>query len=479
MGLNENDTSHWSLDTPDGEIIIGAASGSNSWYTNVANQGDIENSQVVSPCFDLSGLEKPMIKMNIWSSSVFKRDGAVMQYSTDYGNEWKNLGNVGEGIDWFNSEDIQSQPGSSDSLKNYVGWNTIPMPNWTSARHNLEILKGSTNVKFRVAYATDGVAFDKVDGFAFDDVWIGDRQQNVLTEHFTNATVPASLEGDEYLADFEKNKSADLIPIHYHTSSPAGDVIYDDYEEGPASRVFYYGVSHTPNVFANGSINSSLSDSISKIEFENSNDVETLKDPDISLNIKLTQSNVDVSIAALSDLSDKNLVLYVAIVKDSVKVENVYFYNVLRMFLPSPGGISLSTEGFTAGQTLNELIPLDLSNSSEFIGSNLVVFVQNSISKKVYQAESLKLTGSSTAIQTEIIGNLVDIYPNPAIDYLFIDSEYEIDRLLIIDISGRIINEIEPDQKRLSIPISDYKYGLYFIKGTTQQGEFVKKFIKQ
>ncbi len=474
-GLTDSDVSRWTLGTPDGTIINTASSGNFAWYTKINEKTDVENSQVVSPCFNLTGLEKPMIKLNIWSSSEFKRDGAVLQYSTDAGETWKNLGSTGEGIGWFDSENIQSQPGGD---KQFNGWNEKPMTTWNSARHNLDSLKNSTNVRFRIAYAADGGGVSKVDGFAFDDVWIGDRQQNVLTEYFTNTNVSASLAGNEYLKTYEAAKAADLVPIHYHTGNPSGDLLYKDYTEGPSSRVFYYGVSQTPNVFSNGTNQSSLNSATAKTTFEKLNDVETLKDPDISLNLNVTQSTATVSITAQKNLAGENLILFAAIVKDSVEVGGVYYYNVLRKFLPDAGGISIPTAGFTSGQTISESIPVNLGSNPEFIGSNLVVFVQNSITRQVYQSVLFKLT-ATTDIRPENINNMVDIYPNPVTEILFIDCMYNIGKLEILDISGRIVTILEPDQKRLSIPVQDLKYGVYIIRGKTEKGEFMKKFIKQ
>ncbi len=473
-GLTEKDTTRWNLGVPDGEVINMAASGSHSWYTRLTDRTEVENSEVVSPCFDLSGLEKPMIKMNIWSSSEFKRDGAVMQYSTDYGNTWDNLGAVNEGISWFNSENIQSQPGG---VTQFEGWNEVRMGEWNSARHSLDFLKDESIVRFRIAYAADGGGVEDVDGFAFDDVWIGERQQNVLTEYFTNSNVSGSFEANDRMTAYEDFRAADLIPIHYHTGSPAGDPLFSDYEEGPSARVFYYGVSSVPEVLSNGFIRSGLDDEAFGL-FEQEVDVESLRDPLVSIDLSVSRSSAAVTITALADLSGENLVLYAAVVKDSIEVDGVYHYNVLRKFLPDPAGTVLSTGGFTDGETIAESVPVSLGSSSMYTGSRLVVFVQDINSKHIYQSVWADLSGL-TSLAPVSIDDMVDIYPNPATEHLFIDCEYEIRRLVITDMTGRVVRIMEPDQSRLGISLDEYKYGLYMIKGITDHGEFNKKFIKQ
>jgi hypothetical protein len=471
-GMRDGDTTRWDLGAPDGDVINIAASGNRAWYTRLKDRSDVEYSEVVSPCFDLSGLEKPMIKLNIWSSSEFKRDGAVMQYSTDYGNSWYNLGDVNEGVNWFNSENIQSQPGGE-----FEGWNDVRMENWTSARHGLDFLKNETNVRFRIAYAADGGGLEDVDGFAFDDVWIGERQQNVLTEYFTNNVAVGSVEANANMKGYIASRVADLVPIHYHTGSPSGDPLFSDYEEGPSARVFYYGVSSVPEVISNGLIRSGLD--LKAIDlFEQEVDMESLYDPLVSIDLNVTPSRVEVTITALEDLTGESVALFGAVVKDSVEENGDYYYNVLRKFLPDPGGIILATDGFRKGETIIESIPLNPGSSSMFVGSKLVLFVQNINSKRVYQSVWSGLSGL-TSMAPDNISNLVDIYPNPATERLFIDSEYEIRMLMITDMTGRVVRIMEPDQFRVDIPLYDYNYGVYIIKGITDRGEFIKKFIKQ
>ncbi|GEM_PF-2836158 len=479
--LLDGGNSSWVFGIPTGTVFTSAASGSNAWYTNIGlSTQKIENSQVISPCFDMRDLTKPMIKMNIWSAPEAGRDGAVLQYSTDGGTTWKinnkdnNVGQANEGINWFDPGNISSKPAGQST-----GWSsTDAQTGWKSARHNLDTLKGLSNVRFRIVYANEANNIKPFNGFAFDDVWIGDRQQLVLDEYFTNSTVPEIATINEYIKKIEKSKKEDIIPIHYHTGNPIGDVLFNYYSAGPSSRLFYYGASQVPFIFANGISSSELVDASSKLKFEKSIDVETLKDPMISIGLNVTSSNVSLELKALKDLTGDNLVLYCAIVKDSIQAGGVYYYNVLRKFIPNPGGVSIATTGLTVGQTHTETIPINIDNSPEFIGSRLVVFIQDATTNQVYQSVSIKLS-TITDVKPATINNLVDIYPNPATEYLFVESEYSIERLIILDISGREVNTLHPNQSRYSIPIQNLESGIYIIKGNTRKGEFIKKFIKQ
>ncbi|MHC1705558.1 MAG: T9SS type A sorting domain-containing protein [Tenuifilaceae bacterium] len=463
-------TTRWLLGVPSGDTIKITSSGPNSWFTNITTDEDIENSQVVSPCFDFTGLKKPMIKLNIWSFSEPKRDGAVLQYSLDKGNNWKNLGTKGEGKNWFNSDNIIANP--AGQIGQIEGWSQLKMPNWTDARHNLDSLMGEQNVRFRIAYAKTVIASDTVDGFAFDDVWIGERQQMVLGEYFTNTTT-SSTSVNDYLKAYEDKESLDFIPIHYHASG----VIYASYTDGPSSRVFYYGVSQVPTIFSNGTNKSTLANKTIQTEFETVNDVESLKDPLFTISFDgVTSNSIEVRVKANDIIKKKELILNCAIVGNTVGD----YFNVIRRFLPNPGGTLLSQSTWNPGDYETKTIPVSIADAVFYGNSKLVVFVQDAKTREVYQTFSEDFNNPPpTSIKPVDISKSVVIYPVPASNFLVVECAYEIDRLVVMDITGRIIKDLNPSKQQFTIPVENLRNGLYLIKGTTKKGEFVKKFIKQ
>ena len=76
---------------------------------------------------------------------------------------------------------------------------------------------------------------------------------------------------------------------------------------------------------------------------------------------------------------------------------------------------------------------------------------------------------------------MVNIYPNPANDKLYIKTEVEIEEVVVYDIYGRVQNlRISESQNlRISIDVSELKNGIYFIKINTNEGNIVKQFIKR
>ena len=74
-----------------------------------------------------------------------------------------------------------------------------------------------------------------------------------------------------------------------------------------------------------------------------------------------------------------------------------------------------------------------------------------------------------------------DIYPNPANDRLYIETESEIEDVVVYDVYGRVQNlsKSETQNLRNSIDVSNLKAGIYFVKINTEKGNIVKRIIKQ
>lgn len=159
----------WELGAPANTIINAAASGSNAWVTNLdGNYNASENSAVISPPFDFTGLADPTIEFSIWYESEFSWDGAVLQSSIDGGSTWQNVGAQGDPNNWYNDGSIGGNPGGQQ-----IGWtgrDGSGTNGWVVASNTLTGLGGQSNVLLRVAFGADGGVQDE--GFAFDDISI-------------------------------------------------------------------------------------------------------------------------------------------------------------------------------------------------------------------------------------------------------------------------------------------------------------------
>ena len=84
-----------------------------------------------------------------------------------------------------------------------------------------------------------------------------------------------------------------------------------------------------------------------------------------------------------------------------------------------------------------------------------------------------------TGIEDKFTNN-VSIYPNPAKDRLYIETENEIEEVIVYDIYGRHqVTETPSHQEMISIDISNLTSGVYFVKINTAEGNIVKRFVKK
>jgi hypothetical protein len=177
--------SSWSRSTPAGTVINSAGGGSFSWVTNPTGlYNPLERSFVLSECFNFSSLTDPRIEMKVWWNTEANWDGAQLQSSIDGGQTWQRVGiaNDPNGENWYNNGNTFSSADVATFLGNQQGWwsgrtggATLGSGGWRTAKNRLTGLAGQSGVRLRIAFGSDGSGQD--DGFAFDDLVIGDPPQ--------------------------------------------------------------------------------------------------------------------------------------------------------------------------------------------------------------------------------------------------------------------------------------------------------------
>ncbi len=175
---DQNTNGNWALGTPADSVINSAASGEVAWVTGL--NGDYPNnmlSAVVGPCLDFSTLTDPEIQLSVWFESEFSWDGAVLQYTTDGGGSWTDLGASGDEYNWYTDGTINGLPAPQD------GWTGRANSNngsggWLLTSHEAAALAGLSGVQLRVLFGSDGSVADE--GFGFDDVRIVEGAPGVV-----------------------------------------------------------------------------------------------------------------------------------------------------------------------------------------------------------------------------------------------------------------------------------------------------------
>ncbi|MBL7923258.1 MAG: gliding motility-associated C-terminal domain-containing protein [Bacteroidia bacterium] len=185
-GLNTD----WALGTPSKPRINAAGSGNACWITGGLSNPSYNGGQkswLQSPCFDFSALSRPYVQFLVFWDTERQYDGGNMQYSTDGGVNWVNVGFNSNSSDcrtqnWFNAPSINNLSGLANPQN---GWSGTIVPTsgsclggngsgqWLTASYCLSNLAGVPDVLFRFTFCS-GTTCNNYDGLAIDSFTISD-----------------------------------------------------------------------------------------------------------------------------------------------------------------------------------------------------------------------------------------------------------------------------------------------------------------
>lgn len=245
------------------------------------------------------------------------------------------------------------------------------------------------------------------------------EDRKVLVEVFTNSHCPLCPSAhnviDNYLAGPNGNK---ISYIYYHMVYPySDDPLYLQSMEGSIARDNYYNpISATPQGWFDGSIQGSSSGWAASL-----NNLVSTQSP-LKIILSGTRSpaqfNLNAELTRTGNIIDNDLVIHFVVVEDLYydgrnSVSN--HKHVMRKMLPTPNGQSFSinlneTKNFPQTITLDPIWDAD--------SLNIVVFVQSTGSKTIYQSETISYSDlivtsadNNNQITDEFI--LEQNYPNP------------------------------------------------------------------
>ncbi len=433
-----NQQSSWTFGAIDGQNINQAYSGTNAWWTGAntvaannyfSTYYPNEQSYVIGPCVNLEGLKRPMVALKYWSDSDKNFDGAVLQYSSDGGRTWETVGtDNGEGIEWYNGSDLSGEPGGQDNF----AW-TGTTDGWKDARFNLNELPKDT-VVFRIAFGSnsDNNPGTISNGFAFDDIYIGEKNRNVLIEHYTNDGNSSFQLSEEYIDELQSN---DFIKLQYHLASPGlEDAINAANPIDNNARAQIYGIRQPPATIMDGILNeyygkdfNGFTGNITAVDI----DRRSLEDPSFDITISIDGTTAaDVLKADIQyTFIDKVNSFAPPIILQAVLVENGVNGNKfsMRKLLYGPEGYIIN-DPLVAGTPITYSKP-DAEEMHQLAtpiahGDSLyiIAFAQDKQTRRILQSVIMKVEQTKVS-QTPVgipddpaVAALQDlkIYPNPA-----------------------------------------------------------------
>ena len=496
----------WTWGLPEFDAL--SEDGRKAWHTKRANSSVRELSYVISPCFNLSALERPMIKMDIFRNFGSFQDATLLQSSVDNGEVWNTLGNPGDGINWYSNYQTANYAfGSNYGWANETG--TIADSGWVESRHILDPVAGSTNVQFRIVFGTKESTVSDYEGFAFSNFSISERERFSVLEHFANTTPLNPVKDKVKSANLKVNAlynkeymHQDFIKLEYHTRFPSEkDSLNIFNRDVPGARAYYYGVTSVPYSLLDGGDRTGRRFDFTDTKFEPKEvdiNLRSLEDPAFEIDIETSLAgdnlSIDIDITALENLPASERVLYVLLYETFVTGYNAEngetkFQNVVRDILPIAGGTPIYHAFSSEPGNVTHLEYSFTADLSKLDTDKIRVaaYLQDDFSGEIYQAA---LSDYSRSVGTGISGNTVygtriSAYPNPATDFVEIMISGTLgpdSRLEFFDQLGRKIHfeEIGNSENSRVISTTGFNKGIYFIRLTErgmQKSEVVKLVI--
>ncbi|NOT73833.1 MAG: T9SS type A sorting domain-containing protein [Cyclobacteriaceae bacterium] len=477
-----------------------------------------EKSALYSPSFDLSSLTRSMISFNSVVQTE-QSDGVVLEYSTDDLNiadpnkKWWALGQIDDGEDWFTDQGIAGRPGTQGS--NDFGWSGPEIKKWQAPKHvldaifkdpvtNASIIPNKTVFRWAIGSAASGIG---VQGFALDNVRIGDRTRTILLESFTSAsnsnpTAEEKIQNGK-IADFISTSiGTEVVKINYHLGFPAKDPFNEDNPGDPSSRALLYNITATPKSLLDGEkddLDRKFEDWVPNLYQKRTlqlaqADVEittsTLADNQIQIDAKIT-ATVLTGIPA-------STILHVAILEQTVpaaslsstqqamiKSGETSFEYVMKRMLPSAAGTRFGTPlPNTVARTFSFVWTPELKKLYAPTGDlAIAVFLQQEERPhEIYQVE-IKRNLSEPAVVTGLepaFAEKITFFPVPAnheLNILLPGVLAQDAPLQMIDQMGKVIqlSSIPGGSSQKVINTSDLAAGVYILQIEVGKENFVRK----
>jgi hypothetical protein len=463
------------------------SSGTRAWYTDLPEPREVEKSWVQSPCFNFIGFYRPMVSLDIKRSLSRNQDGAALQYTTDNGRTWYDVGGVDDGgMNWYNSDKILNGDGGQ-----HTGWTAESEASeddlWYNAAHGLDQLTWHMQVQFRIIFNSMG-GDESADGFAIDNFSLKQRSRLSVLEYFTNANTPLCYGTDTLVRALMKEVATDVVDIQYHAAGDTPDKMYIDNPVPASNRRTVYGVTSLPMAVLDGGLEEwhgypRMYDFNDRPPRAADIKLRSLSAPDFNLTITADYTphlELSIDIEALQALGQEERILYAIVMEKRISDPeyagangSTSFYNVARIMIPDAAG-TLFNQSWTQGQiesvhlTCEETFFPILEDSL-----TVVVYLQDELTGEILQAASIPEYSSVSAPDLQESGPGVLVYPNPAgelVNLFFEDVPGEVMQLTLYDLSGKIVitDLIDPWQQRYSRNLSGLERGLYIIEIRTR-----------
>jgi hypothetical protein len=223
-------------------------------------------------------------------------------------------------------------------------------------------------------------------------------QRMALLEHFTQASCGPCATYNPLVKQYFTNNPTNRIAIKYQTSWPGVDPMNAHNPTQIADRVSYYGVTGVPNVVIDGNVaqgnpgtlfaNGQSTTMDARVGVASNFDVTVFH----TLSNDLSSVGVDAVITSTAAVANANLKAHIVIVEKHIAFASAPgsngetdFYNVMKRMLPNSSGTDLQ-DVWANGNTVVLSESWSFTNVYNLGDLAAIVFIQDNVTKEVYQA---------------------------------------------------------------------------------------------
>lgn len=320
------------------------------------------------------------------------------------------------------------------------------------------------------------------------------QQRVVLIEQFTNSGCPPCASASPQVFTYVDNHPSETVCIAYHTSFPYNDSMYFENPIESNARVAYYNVMGVPNSILDGNVyQNSSSTFLGVINTQVTNRLAVAPKYDIAssfctlianqLSLKfnflsLANTNATDTLRAHIVVIEKAVQKNAYLASPGANSETQYKY-VMRKMLPNANGFVLQNRNLNEQDSIEYII--NLAHIKSLNEVRVIAFVQNNISKEIYNAALFTPTIlASVPEQTSVQQPLFQVFPNPSSDNINIrfNNNFNFATVELIDVLGSTVysNQFKNTTDKI-ISVASFTKGIYFLKVETATEKQIQKII--
>jgi hypothetical protein len=185
---------------------------------------------------------------------------------------------------------------------------------------------------------------------------------------------------------------------------------------------------------------------------------------------------VTTTIESLNGTNTENIAAFVVLTESHIAypacgLDTLHF--VARKCYPDKNGTPLDFSD-QASLSFNTVVSLE----DNFVEENceVIVFVQNMDTEEIYQGTSQALFQSTTGIENVICQD-INVYPNPANDFVNINSGNPILSVKLCNLTGQVVCEKTVNKNSVKLNTSSIDNGVYILQILIGNEIFTKQII--